>query len=143
MNWHETRLHRFGVELLLVQELRRDAIAAIERSIELGREARTGLETESLRVAGLSESLLNAGDREKALQAAEESVRLARERGNEGLLATCYRVLAEALLAGDGPGKVAAAEEALDKAAAAVEATGLRAELPFIECARQKLVPVA
>jgi hypothetical protein len=69
-------------------------------------------------------------------------VQLARERGNEGILANCYRVLAEALLASDGPGKVAAAQEALEKATAAAEATGFRSELPFIERAREKLVPV-
>jgi transcriptional regulator of acetoin/glycerol metabolism len=114
----------------------------MERSIELGREARTGLEQESVRLAGLSEALLSAGDAGRALEAAQESVHFARERGNEGMLAICYRVLAEALLASDGPGKIPAAQEALEKAAAAAEATGLRAELPFIERAREKLVPV-
>ena len=118
------------------------AIIVLERSIELGREARTALEQESQRVAALSEALLSAGDRGRALEAAEESVQLARERGNEGMLANCYRVLAEALLASDGPGKVAAAQEALEKATAAAEATGFRSELPFIERAREKLVPV-
>ena len=38
--------------------------------------------------------------------------------------------------------RLAAAQEALEKAAAAAEATGLRSELPFIERAREKLVPV-
>jgi len=119
-----------------------EAVIALERSIELGREARTALEQESLRVAVLSEALLSAGDCARALEAAEESVALARERGNEGMLAVCYRVLAEALLAGGGSGKVAAAEQALDKATAAADATGFRSELPFIERAREKLVPV-
>ena len=119
-----------------------EAVATLERSIELGREARTGLEGESQRVAALSEALLSAGDRGRALEAAEESVQLARERGNDGMLAICYRVLAEALVASDRPGKVAAAQEALAKAAAAAEATGFRSELPFIERALEKLVPV-
>jgi class 3 adenylate cyclase/tetratricopeptide (TPR) repeat protein len=119
-----------------------EAVIALERSIELGREARTALEQESLRVAVLSEALLSAGDGARALAAAEESVALARERGNEAMLAVCYRVLAEALLAGDGSGKVAAAEEALEKATAAAEATGSRSEIAFIERAREKLVPV-
>jgi tetratricopeptide (TPR) repeat protein len=119
-----------------------EAVIALERSIELGREARTALEQESLRVAALSEALLSAGDCGRALEAAEESVQLARERGNEAMLAICYRVLAEALLASDGSGKVAAAQEALEKATAAAETTGSRSELPFIERAREKLVPV-
>ena len=118
-----------------------EAVIALERSIELGREARTALEQESLRVAVLSEALLSAGDGARALEAAEESVALARERGNEAILAVCYRVLAEALLAGEGSGKVAAAEDALEKATAAAEATGSRSELPFIARARFKLSP--
>ncbi len=119
-----------------------EAVTALERSIELGRESRTSLEQESLRVATLSEALLSAGDCARALEAAEESVALARDRGNEAILATCYRVLAEALLAGGGSGKVAAAEEALEKGTAAAEATGMRSELPLIERVREKLVPV-
>jgi class 3 adenylate cyclase/tetratricopeptide (TPR) repeat protein len=120
-----------------------EAITAIESAIELGREARTGLESEALRIAGLSEALLSAGDHQRALDAAQESVRLARERGNESTLAISHRVLAEALLAGDGPDRVATATEALDQAAAAAEATGARAELPFIERARTQLIPVS
>jgi class 3 adenylate cyclase/tetratricopeptide (TPR) repeat protein len=134
-------LYNLGYARLMAGEAS-EAITVLERSIELGREARTALEQESLRVAALSEALLSAGDRGRALEAAEESVQLARERGNEGMLANCYRVLAEALLASDGPGKVAAAQEALEKATAAAEATGFRSELPFIERAREKLVPV-
>ncbi len=91
----------------------------------------------------MAEALLSAGDRRRALDAAQESVALARERGNGATLAISYRVLAEALLAGDGPDRVAAATEALDEATAAVEATGARAELPFIERARARLIPVS
>jgi tetratricopeptide (TPR) repeat protein len=134
-------LYNLGYGRLMVGETS-EALATIERSIELGREARTALELESLRVSGLSEALLGAGDAGRALEAAQESVRLARERGNESMLAICYRVLAEALLASNGPGRVAAAQEALEKATAAAEATGFRSELPFIERAREKLVAV-
>jgi class 3 adenylate cyclase/tetratricopeptide (TPR) repeat protein len=134
-------LYNLGYARFMVGEAK-EAIAALERSIELGREARTALESESLRVAGLSEALLSTGDAGTALEAAQESVRLARERGNEGMLAICYRVLAEALLASDGQGKVTAAQEALEKATAAAEATGFRSELPYIERAREKLVAV-
>jgi class 3 adenylate cyclase/tetratricopeptide (TPR) repeat protein len=134
-------LYSLGCARIMVGEAG-EAVIALERSIELGREARTALEQEALRVSALSEALLSAGNCARALEAAEESVQLARERGNEGMLAICYRVLAEALLASDRPGKLAAAQEALDKATAAAEATGLRSELLFIERAREKLVPV-
>ena len=120
-----------------------EAVAAIERSIELGREARTGLESEALRISGLAEALLSAGDPQRALDAAHESVTLARERGNESTLGICHRVLAEALLAGDGPDKAAAAKDALEQATAAAEATGARGELSFIERARAQLIPVS
>jgi adenylate cyclase len=119
-----------------------DAIAAFERSIELAREARTGLEFEALRVAGLSEALLNAGDYPRALVMAQESVALALQRGNAAILPMSYRVLAEALLASEDRGNVAAAQHALDDATAAIETTGARAELPFIERTRAKLVLV-
>jgi tetratricopeptide (TPR) repeat protein len=119
-----------------------DAITAFERSIDLAREARTGLEFETLRVAGLAEALLSAGDHARALQTAQESVTLALQRGNQAILPMAYRVLAEALLACGDPGKIEAARQALGDAVAAVEATGARAELPFIERAREKLALV-
>jgi class 3 adenylate cyclase len=134
-------LYNLGLARIMAGEAS-EAVIALERSIELGREARTALEQEAQRVAALSEALLGAGDCARALEAAEESVALARARGNEAMLAVCYRVLAEALLAGEGSGKVAAAEEALEQATTAAEATGSRSELPFIERAREKLVPV-
>jgi class 3 adenylate cyclase len=128
-----------GLARLLVGETA-GAVASLERSIELGREARTALEAESERLAWLAQALLGEGECAAALQVARESVRIGTERGNEGMLADCYRVLAEALLASEDPDRLQAAQEALDRAAAAADATGLRATLPFIERAREKLV---
>jgi class 3 adenylate cyclase/tetratricopeptide (TPR) repeat protein len=119
-----------------------DAIAAMERSLSLAREARTGLELEAWRVAGFSEALLRAGDHARALEAGEKGVALALQRGNAAHLPTCYRVLAEALLASENPQKIATAQRALENAIAAVDATGARTELPFIERTRQKLMLV-
>jgi adenylate cyclase len=116
-----------------------EAIAALDGAIALSRESRTGLESEPNRLAALSEALLVAGDRQRALATARESVAIALERGSEASLTQCYPALAEALLAGGDEGRVAAAREALDSAAAAVKATGARAELPFIERVREKL----
>jgi len=120
-----------------------EGAALIDRSVEVGREARTALEFESQRLAALSEARLGAGDPAGALEAAEESVQLAHDRSNEAMLPFGYRALAEALLASEKPGRIAAAKEALEAATTAAEATGMRAELPLIERARQKLVPVA
>jgi class 3 adenylate cyclase/tetratricopeptide (TPR) repeat protein len=118
------------------------AIAALEGSIELARESRTGLEMESMRLAVLSEAKLTAGDRQGALRSAQEAVATATEQGSVVFLPLTYRVLAEALLAGEDANEALAAQEALERATAAVEATGARAELPFIEHVREKLIPV-
>jgi class 3 adenylate cyclase/tetratricopeptide (TPR) repeat protein len=120
---------------------RSEAIAAFEQSIELGRGARTGLEAESWRVAGLSEALLGAGDHVRALEAAQEAVALASERGNKAILPLAYRVLAEALLASESNESIPAAQDALEDATYAVLASGARAELPFIERARERVAP--
>lgn len=120
-----------------------EAIAAIEQAIVRSRESRTGLEQESIRRTALAEALLAAGQPERALDTAQQAVTLARERASEVSLPWSYRVEAEALLAGGAEGRVAAARDALEKATAAVEATGARGELPFIERARAMLVPVS
>jgi class 3 adenylate cyclase/tetratricopeptide (TPR) repeat protein len=117
------------------------AIAGIEDSIARSRESRTGLEQEPLRLATLAEALLAAGQQERALDTAQEAVTIGLARASEFSLPWSYRVRAEALLAG-GSGDLAASTEALDKATAAVEATGARGELPFIERVREKLIPV-
>jgi hypothetical protein len=93
-------------------------------------------------VAALSEALLSAGHHSSALEAAKKSVTLALVRGTKLYLPGCYRVLAEALLGSEGPGKIAAIQEALENATAAVEATGARGELPFIERTRARLISV-
>jgi len=119
------------------------AIPAIEDSIACSRETRTALEQESLRLATLAEAQLALGDCERALASAQEAVAITLERASHIALPWSERVLAETLLAAGGDGRVAAASEALDRATAAVDATGARAELPFIEQARERLIPVS
>jgi predicted ATPase len=118
-----------------------EAIASIERSIEIAREAHTALEQEPIRLASLAEALLSAGDNARALETARESVAIALERGNAGNLPYCYRVLTEALLASDH--EADAAHTALNDAEKAAHATGALAELPHIERLRATLVPVS
>jgi len=120
-----------------------EAIAAFEEAIARSHESRTGLETEALRLAGLAEGLLAAGNYEPALETAQQSVTTALERSNDISLPVSYRVLAEAVLATGGEGKTADAAQALDRAASAVETTGARGELPFIERVREKLIPAS
>jgi class 3 adenylate cyclase/tetratricopeptide (TPR) repeat protein len=120
-----------------------EAIVALAGSIELARESRTGLEMESMRLAVLSDAKLTAGDRQGALQSARNAVATATEQGSAVFLPLSYRALAEALLAGENANEAVAAQEALQNATAAAEATGARAELPFIERAREKLIPAS
>lgn len=127
----------YGCAQLMAGETR-DAIALIERANELSRQARTGLELESLRLATLAEALLQAEEPARALETARRAVGLALERSNDAALPHCYRVLAEAILESDQEGGIAAAQDALEKAGAAVAATDARAELPFIEQARER-----
>ncbi|MEO8968981.1 MAG: hypothetical protein ABI427_15715 [Solirubrobacteraceae bacterium] len=65
--------------------------------------------------------------------------------GSQGvqLLRKNVNAFEKAIRTSEDPGKIAAAQQALDNATAAVEAAGARAELPFIERARQKLTPVS
>jgi hypothetical protein len=102
-----------------------------------------GRECEPFWVAALSDALRRAGDAEGALQTAQESVRLVRQYGSDLFIPVCYRVLADALLASDEPERIAEAQHALERATAAVEETGARAELPFIERARGRLALVS
>jgi len=120
-----------------------EAIVAFEASIELARESRTGREMESMRLALLSEAKLSVGDRLGALQSAQKAVATGTEQGSAVFLPLSYRVLAEALLAGEDASETVAAQASLESARAAVEATGARAELPFIERAREKLIPAS
>src|SRR5260370_29560232 len=54
-------LYNLGYARMMAGEAS-EAVIALERSIELGREARTALEQEALRVSALSEALLSAGN---------------------------------------------------------------------------------
>jgi hypothetical protein len=135
-------LNSRGFACLMLGEAE-EAIVALEGSIEVARESRTGREGEPMRLALLSEAKLSVGDRQCALQRAQEAVAIATEQGSAVFMPLSYRVLAEALLAGEDANETVAAQAALESARAAVEATGVRAELPFIERAREKLIPAS
>jgi hypothetical protein len=115
------------------------AIAPLEDALELARESRVGLEQQSLQLALLSEAKLAAGDRHSALQSAQQATATGERQGVNIYLPHAYVALAEALLAGEDANDMTAAQEALQNATAAVQATGAHAELPFIERTREKL----
>jgi class 3 adenylate cyclase/tetratricopeptide (TPR) repeat protein len=135
-------LQNEGIARVLLGEAE-EAIAALEDALELARESRIGIEQQSLQLAMLSEAKLAAGDREGALQSAQEAVATGERQGVEIYLPLSHWALAEALLAGEDASGAVAAQGALENARAAVEATGARAELPFIERAREKLIPAS
>jgi tetratricopeptide (TPR) repeat protein len=135
-------LNSRGFACLMLGEAE-EAIVALEGSIELARESRTGGAAVSMVLALVSEAKLSVGERQGALQCAQKAVASANEHGSALFLPLSYRVLAEALLAGQDANEALAAQAALESARAAVEATGARAELPFIERAREKLMPAS
>jgi hypothetical protein len=112
-------------------------------ALEFAHQAQTGLDAEAFWLAGLSEALLAADDRSRALEVAQQAVTLARQRGSKVFLPTCYRALAEALLGSDQPGCAAHAREALQRAEAAARRTGAHAEIPLIARAGQGLALVS
>jgi adenylate cyclase len=120
-----------------------EAVTLIEGALELARAARTALEMEPMLIATLAEALLGTGDRSRAFQTANESVALALERGNDAVVPYSKRILAEAILASDAPGRFALARETLDKAVVAAEASGALAELPLIEQVRERASTLA
>jgi tetratricopeptide (TPR) repeat protein len=135
-------LQNEGIARVLLGEAEH-AMAPLQDALELARESRIGLEQQSLQLALLSEAKLAAGDRHGALQSAQQAAASGEMQGVKIYLPHAYVALAEALLAGEDANDLPAAQEALQNATAAVEATGARAELPFIERAREKLIPAS
>jgi len=131
-------LQNEGIARVLLGEAEH-AIAPLEDALELARESRVGLEQQSLQLALLSEAKLAAGDRHSALQSAQQATATGERQGVNIYLPHAYVALAEALLAGEDANDMTAAQEALQNATAAVQATGAHAELPFIERTREKL----
>jgi adenylate cyclase len=107
-----------------------DAIEAARSALD--RMGRVEKFQAGMSAALLAEALLQAGDPEAALAAAEEAIGLCRrsERGNYE--AAAHGVIARALLRRDGPAARDAAEAALANAAALIERMGAKTLAPAL-----------
>jgi predicted ATPase/DNA-binding SARP family transcriptional activator/tetratricopeptide (TPR) repeat protein len=120
-----------------------EAVAALERALEISAEGRVGLEFEPWTRAVLSEACLARGDAERAREEAERAVALARERGLALWEIGAQVALARALLGTDGASAAATIEDVLGRALELVEQTGARNEQPFARQALAELARVA
>jgi class 3 adenylate cyclase/tetratricopeptide (TPR) repeat protein len=102
--------------------------------LRIARDARTLLH-EELMLAELADAQLAAGEVEEARRTAREAAHFSHTRENDVLEMIALLAEARALLAGPRP-KPAAAERALDRAEAIVEATGTRVYAPDLHLAR-------
>ncbi len=108
-------------------------------ALDLTRTRRIALEHEAATLARLARAQVGSGKARVARATAEESVTLARERGQRLWELLAQVALAEALVADQGAKTRTAVEQALQRAAALVEETGGRVFEPQIAEARARL----
>jgi ATP/maltotriose-dependent transcriptional regulator MalT len=127
-------------QALVVAERWDEAAPELERSIQLAREERAGLEMVPWSLAILAEAQLAVGDAKRARETAEQAVALAGEGGTRPIETIAHVSLARVLLKTEGADGQAAIESSLNRALALVDETGARAEEPFI---RRELAELA
>src|SRR5437773_3170327 len=120
----------------------RRAIEALERSLTIAREGRTGVEQHALRLALLGESYLGVGDVERARGLVEEGREIARAQGHVSHETHANLALARVLLGSAGPAARAEIEASLARALELARDTGAKAFEPLVhvelaELARQ------
>ena len=108
-----------------------EAVAAHERSIEIARAGRLGVEEES-RLALLGEARLGLGDAGQAREAVEEALALARARGNVWSEMLAGLSWARVVLASGGPDDRGAVEAVLGRGLELARAAGARAAEPLV-----------
>ncbi|MEN8184396.1 MAG: hypothetical protein ABFS46_17870, partial [Myxococcota bacterium] len=112
-----------------------EAIAALERSVELANEHRIGLDMEPWSLARLSGAHLAAGESERAVAAAQQAAALADARGVRMFAPLARLALARAILAREARDGGDRIEEVLGEAEALVAQTGGRVISPgIVEC---------
>jgi class 3 adenylate cyclase/tetratricopeptide (TPR) repeat protein len=131
-------LRELGIAHLLNRE-RSDAMAALERALELAHEHRTGLQLEASVLAHLSSAQLGLGQTRRARETAERAISIAREQGTKEQECEAQLALARVLLQTEGAGARGAIEEALARALALIEETEARSYAPFVHEERAEL----
>ncbi len=106
-----------------------EALAALEKSLEIARKRKTGLETEAEILADLALVTLGRGDAERAVRLAEEAVEVARGSGAKLGEAAASYVLGTVLA---GAGRRRGARRALERARDLARDLGARSLEPFL-----------
>src|SRR5206468_3059964 len=106
------------------------AIEALERSLAIGRERRTGVEFEAGCLALLGESYLGLGDAERARGLVEEGLEISRAQGHVPYETHASLALARVLLGSAGPAARAEIEAALARALELAREPGAKALEP-------------
>src|SRR5437867_12837635 len=116
-----------------------EAVAALEKALQIAREMRTGEEAALQTLAHLAEAHLAEGDAARARELAENAVSEACR--HRVLAAECFARLVHArvLLSTEGPAGGAGVASALERALALVEETGARRWAAFVQVERARL----
>src|SRR5438132_447303 len=116
-----------------------EAVAALEKALQIAREMRTGEEAALQTLAHLAEAHLAEGDAARARELAENAVSEACR--HRVLAAECFARLVHArvLLSTEGPAGGAGVASALERALALVEETGARCWAAFVRVERARL----
>jgi tetratricopeptide (TPR) repeat protein len=109
-----------------------EAKTAAERALEIIHEARTGLQYEPLVLTSLAQAKAADGDYPGAVQAAEEAIRLARERGTRVYEINGSFTLARALRGRDGAVARDRATELLADAMSLANECGAAGHIPYV-----------
>ncbi len=116
-----------------------EAVAALERALDVIRSRRSSLFVEALVLDRLAEAYLGGGDTAHARAAVENAIAIAEERGTVGWGYRGPITLARVLLASSGAAARAEVEAALAAMQARVDRSGERLHQPFIHLARAEL----
>jgi class 3 adenylate cyclase len=119
-----------------------EAIAELERSLEILREARTPSEG-PWRLAHLAEAYLGAGQSERARETAKQAVVMAVTHGTRYYELVAQLVLVRVLIGAEGVGAKTEIEAALERLAALIEEIGARGYEPFLHEQRARLAELS
>ncbi|HMA27350.1 MAG TPA: adenylate/guanylate cyclase domain-containing protein [Solirubrobacterales bacterium] len=120
-----------------------EAIAALERSLEILREARAGLLWEPWQLAWLGEAYLGAGQSDRARESAKHAVDLVLEQGARYLELMPQLALVRVLIGTEGTGARSEIEAALARVSELIEEIGARGYEPFLHEQRARLAELS
>lgn len=120
-----------------------EAIAALQRSLKISREAGTALDLEPLTLAYLGEAYLGAGQIAQAREVARQGVALASQRAAPFYELVAQLSLCRVLIGSEDPNEQSEVELALDRATALIKEIGARGIEPLVHEESARLAKLA